>query len=98
MWHDRVMTDTEKDDARTRLKRASAAFTRGEDQQKHRREALAEAIADAFRAGLRPSEIEDIAPYDRNHIGRIRKAAGIPARRARTVVSAKEARDRPADE
>lgn len=95
MWQADVMTDDDRDAVRARLKKASTAFIRGEEQQKHRREELAEAIADAFRAGLRPSEIEEIAPYDRNHIGRIRKAAGIPASRPATVKSIKERSDQP---
>jgi hypothetical protein len=107
MWQNGVMNDAEngtekedepaKEEARIRLKQATSAFTRGEEQQRRRREALAEAIADAFRAGLRPREIEAIAPYDRNHIGRIRRDAGIPARRPPTVISAREARERQDD-
>lgn len=80
-----------KDVARVRLRRAAAAFTEGAERHETDRQELAEAIAEAFRAGARPSEVDEIAPYDRNHIGRIRKAAGLPPARPATVVSKRKA-------
>jgi hypothetical protein len=66
-----------KDDAAAaaidRLRKASARVRKHEQERKD----LAEAIVVARRAGIRPSEIDEIAPYDRNHIGRILKGAGL---------------------
>lgn len=65
----------------TRLRAAAAAVRNHEDEKK----ALAEAIVEALRAGWRPSEVDAEVPYDRNHIRRIAKAAGVPALREPTV-------------
>lgn len=65
------------------LERATAKFRRYEKA----RDELHAAIAQAFRAGARPVDIEKRSPYDRNHNARIRAEAGIPAKRAATVVS-----------
>lgn len=81
------MTATPRSRAEKRLTQAADAFKASKEQHETDRGALAKAIADAFRAGLRPSEIERLVPYDRQHIARIRDAAGIPASRPATVVS-----------
>lgn len=67
------------------LDRATAKYRRYEKA----REELHEAIVAAFRAGIRPSDIERHTPYDRNHNARIRAEAGIPPTRPGTVVSRK---------
>lgn len=72
-------------EALTKLRAASKDFAEGRDEQERRREILAKAIEDALRAKIGPSEIERETPYDRTHIDRIRKAAGIPATRRPTV-------------
>lgn len=67
------------------LRAASEAFEEGREEQERRRERLADAIVEALKAGGGPSEIERVAPYDRQHIDRIRRKAGIPAKRVATV-------------
>ena len=75
------MTDDQKAASMTRL-RAAAARVR---QHEAERQGLAEAIVAALRAGWRPSEVDAEVPYDRNHIRRIAKAAGVPPLREPTV-------------
>jgi hypothetical protein len=41
------------------------------------------AIADALRAGEHVQDIAEASGYHRNHVGRIRRAAGIPDARRR---------------
>jgi hypothetical protein len=67
------MTDDAKDAAMARLRRAAARVSKHEEERKE----LAAAIVDARRIGWRPTDLEDVVPYDRNHIGRILKAAGL---------------------
>ena len=72
------MTDDAAAAAIDRLRKASARVRKHEQERKE----LAEAIVNARRAGARPREIDEIAPYDRNHIGRILKEAGLTVPRA----------------
>lgn len=66
-----------------RLRKAAAAVRKHEAE----REELAAAIVEALTAGgFRPSEVDAEVPYDRNHVRRIAKAAGVPARRESTVL------------
>lgn len=65
------------------LDRATAKYRRFEKA----RDELHEAIVAAFKAGVRPADVERHTPYDRNHNARIREAAGIPPSRPGTVVS-----------
>lgn len=74
-----------KVEALAELRAATAAFTEGRDEQERRRERLAAAIVSALKAGIGPSAVERESPYDRQHVDRIRKAAGLPAKRAATV-------------
>jgi hypothetical protein len=67
------MTDDAAAAALDRLRKASARVRKHEQERKD----LAEAIVEARRSGIRPSEIDEIAPYDRNHVGRILKEAGL---------------------
>jgi hypothetical protein len=76
------MTDTRKDEAMTRLRAAAARVSQHEAERLE----LAAAIVEALNAGARPSEVDAEVPYDRNHIRRIAKAAGVPARRDTTVM------------
>lgn len=88
------MTATEKKQqaARDKLDALSAAFTKAEEQLEAARTALNEGIVDVLKARtLGPSEVTRHVPYERQHVGRISKAAGIPPLRERTVVSAKKA-------
>lgn len=94
MCHHRDMTATEKKQqaARARLDELSAAYTEAEGQFEEARQALNKAIVDVLKARvLGPSEVTRHVPYERQHVGRIAKAAGIPPLRERTVVSIKQA-------
>lgn len=70
--------------ALTRL-RAAAARVR---QHESEREELAAAIVEALTTGgLRPNEVDKEVPYDRNHVRRIAKAAGVPPLKEPTVAA-----------
>jgi hypothetical protein len=58
--------------------RAAAAAVAGHDDDRRK---LADAIVYALSVGVRPSEVDAVVPYDRNHVRRIAKKAGIPALR-----------------
>lgn len=63
--------------ALARLRKAAARVRRHDAE----RQELIEAIVQARLANIRPAAIEDIAPWDRNHIGRIVKKDGrVPLR------------------
>lgn len=88
------MTSTEKKQqaARDRLSELGAAYTAAEGAFEVARRALNEGIVDVLKAKtLGPSEVTRLVPYERQHVGRISKAAGIPPLRERTVISAKQA-------
>jgi hypothetical protein len=88
------MTSTEKkqEAARDQLAELSAAYTEAETALDAAREALNAGIVSVLKAKtLGPSEVTRIVPYERQHVGRIAKAAGVPPLRERTVVSAKKA-------
>ncbi|MFE6868334.1 hypothetical protein ACFVFS_17430 [Kitasatospora sp. NPDC057692] len=83
-------TDDQKAAARTKLAELSAAYTAAEDALDTAREALNAGIVEVLKArALGPSEVTRIVPYERQHVGRIAKAGGVPPLRERTVVSAK---------
>lgn len=67
------MTDDAKTAAMARLRRAANRVRKHDDERKE----LAAAIIDARESGWRPKQIQDEVPYDRNHVGRIFKAAGL---------------------
>jgi hypothetical protein len=88
------MTSTEKKQqaARDQLAALSAAYTEAEDKLNAARDALNVGIVTVLKARtLGPSEVARIVPYERNHVGRVAKAGGVPPLRERTVVSAKRA-------
>lgn len=74
-----------KVDALDEVGRASDEHTQAIDAEKAKQEAHHAAIVKALLAGNGPSAIEKRSRYDRQHIDRIRRAAGIPAKRAATV-------------
>lgn len=87
------MTATEKKQqaARDRLTELGAAYEEAEKVFEEARKALNEGIVSVLKAKtLGPSEVTRLVPYERQHVGRISKAAGIPPLRERTVVSAKK--------
>nr|BEK68828.1 hypothetical protein KPHV_60550 [Kitasatospora purpeofusca] len=85
------MTSTDDQEAaRRRLAELSAAYTDAEDALDAAREALNAGIVEVLTArSLGPSEVSRLVPYERQHVGRIAKAGGVPPLRERTVVSAK---------
>lgn len=88
--HHRVMEPTpeQQQEARDQLKALSSAFIEAEQRLEEVRKALNEGIADVLMSRtLRPSEVTKLVPYERQHVGRIAKAAGVPPLREGTVVS-----------
>ncbi|MFF1790773.1 hypothetical protein ACFVX9_30450 [Kitasatospora sp. NPDC058243] len=88
------MTSTERAQqaARDQLAELSAAYAEAESKLEAAREALNDGIVVVLKARmLGPSEVTRIVPYERQHVGRIAKAGGVPPLRERTVVSAKTA-------
>lgn len=66
----------------------SAQFLEAQEQFEKAREALHEAIARHLGdQNARPGEIVEHTPYDRNHVGRIARAAGVTPLREATVRS-----------
>ena len=82
-----VVTSEAQAKAINELRETSAAFLAARDELEERRRTLVEAIKNALRLDVPPSVVERESPYDRQHIGRIRRDAGIPPRRPPTVVS-----------
>lgn len=72
-------------EALAELRAATAEFNAGEQEQERRRERLHAAIIAALKVDLGPSAIEREVPYDRQHVDRIRRAAGLPPKRPATV-------------
>lgn len=88
------MTSTEKQqqEARAQLAALGAAYAEAEAQLAQARDALNAGIVAVLKARtLGPSEVTRLVPYERQHVGRIAKAAGVPPLRERTVVSVKHA-------
>jgi hypothetical protein len=88
------MTATEKTQqaARNKLAELSAAYTAAENQLEEARRALADGIVTVLKAKtLGPSEVTRLVPFERQHVGRIAKAGGVPPLREPTVVSKKRA-------
>lgn len=94
MWHHRDMTATDKRQqaARNRLTELSTAYAEAEKLLATAREALSAEIVSVLKARtLGPSEVTRLVPFERQHVGRIATAGGVPPLRDRTVVSAKKA-------
>lgn len=90
----RSMTATEKKQqaARDQLAELSAQYTAAEEQFDAAREALSAGIVEILKARtLGPSEVTRIVPFERQHVGRIAKAGGVPPLREPTVVSKRQA-------
>ncbi|MEU1284935.1 hypothetical protein [Kitasatospora sp. NPDC005856] len=85
------MTSTDDQQAaRSRLAELSAAYADAEAKFEEAREALSAGIVDVLMSRtLGPSEVTRLVPFERQHVGRIAKAGGVPPLRERTVVSAK---------
>lgn len=72
-------------EAIAKLDKANEAFRTVREQYERCRDELADAISEALLAGAGPAFIERRVVYNRVHIDRIRRKAGIPAKRAATV-------------
>jgi hypothetical protein len=87
------MTASEKKQqaARDRLTELSTAYTAAETALDKAREILSAEIVSVLKARtLGPSEVTRLVPFERQHVGRIAKAGGVPPLREPTVVSAKQ--------
>ncbi|MEU0275520.1 hypothetical protein [Streptomyces sp. NPDC006307] len=74
-----VYDDATVDAALRELDRLTATFKKAEAKVEEARKPLQEAIVRHYSARtLGPGEIAEHSPYDRNHVGRIVKAAGAP--------------------
>ena len=87
-----MATPEEQQEARNRLTKLAAAFTKAEQHLEAVRQDLNEGIVDVLMARtIGPSEVTRLVPYERQHVGRIAKAAGVPPLREATVVSKRAA-------
>lgn len=76
--------------ARELLQRLAVQYTAAEQHLERARAELGEGIVEVLKArALGPSEVTRLVPYERQQVGRIAKAGGVPPLRAPTVVSAK---------
>ncbi|MER7953871.1 hypothetical protein [Streptomyces sp. NPDC096030] len=86
VWETAEMTDEERaaqEAAIQELDALSEAFKASEQAYEQSRQALRAAIIDNLMTRtLRPSQVEAHTPYDRVHIGRIAREAGVPPLRA----------------
>lgn len=74
------------------------AFRQAEGILEAARNDVQDAILKHLRArSAPPGKIAEHSPYDRNHVGRLRDAAGIPPLRPATVKPVKRARKKTAD-
>lgn len=63
------------------LDKATARFRAAERELALARENVHEKIVAILKTGIGTSEVARHSPYDRNHVDRIRRNAGIPPRR-----------------
>lgn len=93
VWDDSHMSDEDKAReaaALAELDKLTAAFNKAEAARDKARDALHAAIIKHLtERNAPPGKVAEHSPYDRNHVGRIAKAGGVPPLRGRTVRSAK---------
>lgn len=81
------MTDEEQaaqEEAMRELDALTATYRATEEAHEQARQALRSAIINNLMSRtLRPSQVEAHTPYDRVHIGRIAREAGVPPLRTR---------------
>lgn len=89
LWHHRDMaTEEDKQAARDRLAELTGRYETAETHLEQVRKEVTEEIAAILMARtLGPSEVTRLSPFERQHVGRIAKAAGVPPLREATVVS-----------
>lgn len=83
-----MATDEDKQAARDRLGELTGRYEAAETHLEQVRKEVTEEIAAILMARtLGPSEVTRLSPFERQHVGRIAKAAGVPPLREATVVS-----------
>lgn len=83
-----MATEEEKREARDRLTKLTGRYEKAEGQLEQARKEVTDEIAAILMARtLGPSEVTKLSPFERQHVGRIAKAAGVPPLREATVVS-----------
>ena len=93
------MTTDPQQRARDRLTEKTRRYREAEAAMAEARKDVTEEIVDILKARtLGPSEVTRLSPFERQHIVRLSKAAGIPPLRKGTVVSAKRAAGQADDE
>lgn len=92
-WQNPVMaTEEEQAAASVRLKKLRAEREALERKLKDCRSRTSDEIVSILMARtLEPGKVASDVGYDRNHVGRLGKAGGVPPLRAATVVSKKKA-------
>lgn len=91
-----MATEEEKQAARDRLTRLTGRYEKAETQLEQVRKEVSDEIAAILMARtLGPSEVTKLSPFERQHVGRIAKAAGVPPLREATVVSRAKAAKEP---
>jgi hypothetical protein len=87
---DRTEELARRKEALDEIGKLSAEFLEAQEELDKARESLHEAIASILdEQTVRPGEIAEHTPYDRNHVGRIGRAAGVTPLREATVRSAR---------
>lgn len=83
-----MATEEDKQAARDRLAELTGRYETAETHLEQVRKEVTEEIAAILMARtLGPSEVTRLSPFERQHVGRIAKAAGVPPLREATVVS-----------
>jgi hypothetical protein len=83
-----MATEEDKQAARDRLAELTGRYEAAETHLEQVRKEVTEEIAAILMARtLGPSEVTRLSPFERQHVGRIAKAAGVPPLREATVVS-----------
>lgn len=91
MWDDRAMPETE--DAVSRLRAAVRRYERATQAAARSRDDLANVIAEALRAGVKPRAVAEVTGYTAEHIRRIARAHHVPRLREPTVTSRRKQRE-----
>jgi hypothetical protein len=83
-----MATEEDKQAARDRLAELTGSYETAETHLEQVRKEVTDEIAAILMARtLGPSEVTRLSPFERQHVGRIAKAAGVPPLREATVVS-----------
>lgn len=87
-----MATEEDKQAARDRLTELTGRYETAETHLEQVRKEVTEEIGAILMARtLGPSEVTRLSPFERQHVGRIAKAAGVPPLREPTVVSRRTA-------